>query len=601
MKRRKFLKNIGTLSAAPLLLHGLPVNAFSTASMLPLLNCQGIDDRVLVVIFLKGANDGVNTIIPINQYDDYAAKRPNIKLNNVGSTNGIINLDTSQSIALERQVGIHPVMTAFKSMYEGGKANLIQAVGYPQPNKSHFKATDLWLSGGDGTPANFDLGSGWIGRYMESAYPGVYGVSTPQFPDPLGIQFGDTKPSNAFHNHEKEYLGINLTDQNLSGLYGLLNGLGTAPHAAIASSDYGDELNYIMNVENSTNTYGGRISSVFNTGTNSAVTYPSSSLAGQLKSVARLLKGGIKTKVFLTHKGGFDTHVNQVVGTDTSTGTHANLLKDVFDSIKAFHDDLNSMGLEQRVVTVTFSEFGRKVAQNGSLGTDHGNFAPMFMFGPAVQAGIVGNNIVINNIGSDGVMFEGSTNTQMQFDYRSVFKTLLKDWLGAGQTIIDQSMFGSYNTVNNLIKSTSAVATNCYTNPICYDYVTTSFDGTVGSLRKVIECMPSSGGTAKIAIGDNLPINQGSIMIDKQVSIEPFNNQPVLRSSAQNPMFTVGFGGNLTITGLTMYGNDNTPIIVNNGNLILINCTFKGSDNPDSFIQNSGNMIIQGRVEFLRS
>ena len=595
MKRRNFIKNISTLSAAPLLLKGIPVNAFSTASMLPLLNCQGINDRVLVVIFLKGANDGVNTIIPVNQYDNYVAKRPNIRLNNVGTTNGIINLDTT--LELNRQVGIHPVMTAFKSMYEGGKANIIQAVGYPQPNKSHFKATDLWLSGGDGTPANFNIASGWVGRFLESAYPGVYGVSTPEFPDPLGIQFGDTKPSNMFHNHEKEFLGVNLTDQNLTNLYGLLNGLGTAPHTNIPNSEYGDEINYIMSVENSTNSYGGRISSVHNAGSNSTVVYPGSSLASQLKSVARLLKGGIKTKVFLTHKGGFDTHVNQVVSTDTHTGTHANLLKDVFDSIKAFHDDLAALGLEQRVVTVTFSEFGRKVVQNGSFGTDHGNFAPMFMFGPAVQAGVVGNNIIIDNVTSDGNMFESSGNTQMQYDYRAIFKTLLKEWLGAGQTIIDQSMFGSYNTVSNLIKSGSVVTEQCLNTPLCYNYVTSKFDGSIGSLRNVIQCLPASG-VAKIALSDNLQVSQGSILIDKNITINTFNASPVIRSADQNPVFTINTGVTAILEGLVIEGNNVSASIINNGNLILNNCTLKQmSGNINAGIQNNGNLQILGNVK----
>jgi uncharacterized protein (DUF1501 family) len=598
MQRRKFLKNIGALSSAPLFLQGLPINAFSTASMLPLLDCQGINDRVMVVIFLKGANDGLNTIIPANQYDDYVIKRPNIKLNNVGESNGIINLDTTVDIS--RQVGIHPTMTAFKNMYDSGIANVIQAVGYPQPNKSHFKATDLWLSGGDGTSPNFNISSGWIGRYLESSFPGVYGISTPEFPDPLGIQFGDTKPSNSFHNHEKEYLGINLTDQNLSNLFGLLNGIGTAPHSTLPTSEYGDELNYIMNVENSTNSYGSRISSVFNSGNNSSVTYPSSGLANQLKSVARLLKGGIKTKVFLTHKGGFDTHVNQVVESDTHTGTHANLLKDVFDSVKAFHDDLNALGLEQRVVTVTFSEFGRKVAQNGSLGTDHGNFAPMFMFGPAVKAGIIGNNIVVNDITADGNMFEGADNSQMQFDYRSIFKTLLKDWLGAGQTILDQSMFSSYNTVNDLLEPTAVVDPTCYFEPICYDYITSKFDGAKGSLRNVISCLPANG-MAKIALSDNLPISQGSIIIDKNITLNTFNSQPVIRSSDQNPVFVINPGVTAIFEGITIEGNNSSATVVNNGNLILNNCILKSAEsNGNGIVENYGNLIIDGNVTFIK-
>jgi uncharacterized protein (DUF1501 family) len=598
MKRRNFIKNIGIASSAPLMLQGMPLKSYATSSMLPLLNCQGINDRVLVVVFLKGANDGVNTIIPINQYDDYVAKRPNIKLENVGQPNGILNLDSTLSLA--NQVGIHPSMTKFKEMYDAGKANLIQAVGYPLPNKSHFKATDLWLSGGDGTTQNFNIDSGWIGRFIESAYPGIQGISTPEYPDPLGIQFGDQKPSNSLHNHEKEYLGVNLSGQNISNLYGLLSGIGTLPHSQVPVSDFGAELSYIMNVENSTNSYGSRISSVYNSGSNSTVAYPNSDLATQLKSIARLMKGGIKTKVFLTHKSGFDTHVNQVVNGATHTGTHAGLLADVFNSIHAFHADLAALGLEDKVVTVTFSEFGRKVIQNGSFGTDHGNFAPMFMFGPAVTSGVVGNNITINNVTSDGNLFEGTTNSQMQHDYRQVFKTILKDWLGANQTIIDNSMFGTYSTIGNLIDTTSVVASNCYINPICYNYVTRKYDGAKGSLRDIISCA-SSGNQLKIAISENLPVSLGSILINKSLHISTYNAAPIVQSNDNNPIFTVQAGHTLTLENLELKGNSQSATIINNGNLILKNCTVKSYSNTlQESIINTGNITIQGSVNFKR-
>ena len=141
MKRRNFLKNIGCLSATPLLLNGLPVNPFATTSMLPLLTCQGIDERILVIIFLKGGNDGINTAVPIEQYDVYSNIRPDLALANSGS-NAIIPLDNT--LPIEDQVGLHPIMTSFKDMYDNGLARMVQGVGYPLPNQSHFKSTDLW-------------------------------------------------------------------------------------------------------------------------------------------------------------------------------------------------------------------------------------------------------------------------------------------------------------------------------------------------------------------------------------------------------------------------------------------------------------------------
>ncbi len=458
MKRRHFLKNIGRLSAAPLILQGLPIRSFATASMLPLLNCQGIDDRVLVVLFLKGGNDGINTLVPINQYDTYANIRPDIALADTGS-NSIINLDNT--LAIEDQVGLHPSMTSFKSMYDAAQANLIQAVGYPQYNQSHFKSTDLWLSGGDGTPANFNLTSGWMGRYLESAYPGINGFPTTDFPDPLGIQLGDIKSSLGFHNHFQEYVATNLTNQNPGDLFGLLNGLGTAPHDIVPDSDFGDALDYIMGIENSTNAYGERISTVYNAGSNSGTTYPNTYLASQLRTVARLLDGGSQTKIFLVHRSGFDTHANQAVAGSAHTGTHANLLADIFDSVKAFTEDLTNLGLESRVLTTTFSEFGRRATQNGSIGTDHGTLAPMFMFGSSVEAGVNGTNVDLSNLTSNGNLTDS-----LQYDYREVFKTLLQDWLGAGTLILDESLFGPFNKVPALIHPDAVVTPDCYLEPL---------------------------------------------------------------------------------------------------------------------------------------
>lgn len=457
MKRRNFLKNIGHLSASPLVLNGLALSPFATPTMLSLLNCEGIAERILVVIFLKGGNDGMNTIVPTDQYDTYIANRPDIALAETGS-NGLIQLDSG--LALADQVGLHPSMTAFKDMYDMGKARLIQGVGYPLPNQSHFKSTDLWLSGGDGTAPNFNLTSGWMGRYIEAAFPGVSGNSTVDHPDPLGIQFGDSKPSLGLHDHFQNYTGVNLSGQNPGNLFGLLNGLGTAPHSDSLSSEYGAEIQYIMNVENSLTAYGQRITNVYDNGSNSSTTYPNTYLGYQLKTVARLIAGGSKTKIFLIHQSGFDTHAGQVESGDTHLGKHAELLTNVFDSVKAFNDDLSVLGFEERVMTGTFSEFGRRATQNGSMGTDHGTVAPLFLFGSGVNAGVTGTNPDISNLTSNGNLVEGH-----QSDYRSVFKTLLQDWLGADDIVISDASFDGYTKEPNLVDPAVAVEPSCYIGP----------------------------------------------------------------------------------------------------------------------------------------
>ena len=459
MKRRNFIKNIGKLSSAPLLLNGIGLSTFATQDMLQLLTtCTGVTERSLVVLFLKGGNDGLNTILPVDQYATYIGHRPNIGLAETGA-GAYVNLDTSLPIA--DQVGIHPNITSFKNMYESGKARLIQAVGYPSFNQSHFKSTDLWLSGKDGNQSAA-TNSGWIGRFFENAYPGVHGNPNVNFPDPLGIQLGDSKASLSFHDCTSTYEATNLSGQSPSSLFGLLNGLGTAPHATPIASEYGTEIDYIMSVENNTNVYGQRISNVFNAGTNSSTVYPSTNLGDQLATIAKMLSGGSKTKVFLTHRNGFDTHVGQVDAGNASAGDHASLLADVFDSIQAFHNDLSNLALGNKVVTVVFSEFSRRITENGGLGTDHGNFGPMFLFGDAVQPGISGTNFNLNNINGSGNMNEG----EMQYDYRSVFKTLLQDWLGTGSNILNPMEFGSYALIPNLINSNQIVDPSCYINPL---------------------------------------------------------------------------------------------------------------------------------------
>ena len=455
MKRRSFLKYTSSLSLFPLVLNKSMAAPFATLDMLPLMNCQDIDDRVLVVIFLKGGNDGLNTLIPINQYDTYASLRPNIRIQENG-TGSYINLDNT--LSLDDSIGIHPSMTGFKSLYDSGLANLIQAVGYPNSNGSHFKSTDLWLSGGDGTPANFNINSGWMGRYLETVYAGLAGSPTEANPDPIGIQLGDKKPSLGYYAHDAEFLAANLTQQDPAGLYNLVQSIGTPGHLSVPDSDYGRELAYIMTIENSTNVYAQRITEVFNNGSNSSTVYPTSDLANQLKTIARLISGGSNTKIYLVHTGGFDTHAGQVIGGATHTGTHADLLSNVFESVSAFINDLTNLGHHNRVMCSTFSEFGRRITQNGSLGTDHGNFAPMFLFGSGIQAGVIGTNIDLTDLTSSGNL----TSTQLQFDYRQVFKTLIQDWLGADNSVTDTVFDSSYTKISNMVNPTYAV------DPLCY-------------------------------------------------------------------------------------------------------------------------------------
>ena len=458
MKRRNFIQLTASASALSL----LPTEVFALFKSAGMTTCPNVNAKKIVLIQLSGANDGLNTVVPLNQYDTYAALRPNIKLNNVGNSNGLINLDTT--LPLANQVGLHPSLTGFKSLYDSGFMRVIQGVGYPSQDKSHFKSTDLWLTGGDGTQANNALDSGWIGRFLESYYSNFL---TANFP--LGIQLGSSDNSLGFHGEVEHGMSININGQDPSGFYSIINGLGGAPPTNIPNSEYGNLIQFILDNDSETNIYSQSISAAFNSGTNSAnVNYPATSLANQLKSVARFISGGLQTKVYLVKIGGFDTH-NAQVATNTTThlGTHANLLTQVSEAVKCFITDLNNQNLGDDVIAVPFSEFGRKAGENGNLGTDHGEIAPMFAFGKSINPGVSGTNINL----SEAVLANNYQVRTVQHDYRRVFGTILQDWFGTSNETLDLTFYdhttnSSYvnNKVSNLIKSANMIPPSCYTN-----------------------------------------------------------------------------------------------------------------------------------------
>lgn len=429
MKRRKFLQLSALSSASTLLLNGHHVNAFSQTALMNGIPASVIEGRTLVMVQLKGGNDGLNTLIPVNQYDTYASLRPTVKLKNSGA-NAAINLDST--LPLDDQMLIHPSLTAFKDLYEAGKMNIIHSVGYPTINKSHFAGRALMFKGGDGTPENANKTSGWMARYLHAGY------DIHSYADPLGIQLGSKKPALGFHSEHEHKVDVNLTGQNVSGYYNVISNIGNPVPSEIPDTEHGDNIGFIGNTEASTNAYSQRISEVFNAGSN-AKSYPNYDLANQLKTVARMIKGGSRTKIFLVSAGGYDTHADQVLSSSEShKGTHADLLKELGESIKAFQEDIEALGINEKVVAATFTEFGRKPLENGNLGTDHGNLGPMFVFGTHVKPGISGTNLDLS------MVTKHFDENNMQFDYRQVFTTILSDFLGASDTVMQATEFDDF-------------------------------------------------------------------------------------------------------------------------------------------------------------
>ncbi len=455
MKRRNFLKIFSATSVTPFVVNGHSFKPFANTKMAKILSsCDGVEERVLVLVQLKGGNDGLNAVIPIPQYDAYMALRPNIGIPEAD----LIKLDTT--LPNGDQIGLHPAMLKVKELYDKGWASIVQGAGYQSMNQSHFKGTDLWLSGGDTTSENINISTGWMGRALQAIYPDVLGAPTTDMPDPLGIQVGDSNISLGFHTETEHQNALNLSGQDPSGFYSLIQTIGGAPVMNIPDSEQGEQIEFIMGVERSVSLYAQRITSVFNAGTNSITDYPvlnGSTLGAQLKTIARLIKGGCKTKIYLCQLGGFDTHGAQVDSGTPTTGDHALLLQYLSESVDTFLRDLDGMGIADQVVACTFSEFGRCAKENGSDGTDHGTLSPMMLFGKNINAGVLGTNVNLSNLTADNQL-QG-----VQHDYRQVFASLLQDWLGADNMVMEEAMFDGYAKLN-VIDTASIVSPDCYLN-----------------------------------------------------------------------------------------------------------------------------------------
>ena len=398
MKRRNFLGSLGTAVSIPMLLQGLRLSATPRS---PFFNPYSpADDRVLVLIQLNGGNDGLNMVFPIDQYDKLAKVRANLLL------------PQDRILKVNDLTGIHPSMTGLYELFQKSQAGIVQSVGYPNQNRSHFRSIDIWQTA---SPANQDWNTGWLGRYFQSLAPDYpNGYPGPAFPDPFAITIGSTV-SQTCQGTVTNY-SLTLSDPNV--LVKLTESKGTDT----PDTPYGLELDFLRSSILQSNAYATTITNAAKKGKNQ-VTYPSNNgLATQLKNIALLISGGLQTKVYIAQIGGFDTHANQVDATDKTRGSHANLLGQLSAAIAAFQSDLKLMGLEHRVLGITFSEFGRQIASNASVGTDHGTAAPLFVFGSCVKAPVLGANPQIAD------RLSPQEGVAMQADFRDVYGSILKDW-----------------------------------------------------------------------------------------------------------------------------------------------------------------------------
>ena len=426
MNRRKFLGNTALFSV-PMMLSGIPVFAgdgalhpFLKALSIPTNNC----DKILVVIQLNGGNDGLNMVIPLDRYSELSNARPDILIpsGSVLPLNGTIT------------TGLHPSMTGLRDLFNAGKVNLVQGVSYPNPNFSHFQAQDIWFTASTTLPSP---NTGWLGRQLDITYPDYpTGYPNTSNPDPLAIQIGGALPL------ALQGPNINM-GYNAPNPAALIN-VATATPAPAPVSDYGTELTFLRMMKDQSNAYASSITAAYNAQATLSTMYAASgnTLSDQLKIVARLIGGGLSTPVYIVnHPDSFDTHVGQVNAGDTTTGSHANMLAKLSVAIAAFQDDITLMGKANKVTGMTFSEFGRRVINNTSSGTDHGSGAPVIFFGAGILGGVTGTSPVLpaNPV--------SNTQVPLQYDFRQLYATVMQQWLCMNPAESETVLNGVYGLV----------------------------------------------------------------------------------------------------------------------------------------------------------
>jgi len=412
--RREFLRKgilfLAASSTAPFFLTRTALALNSLVSNAPTASLPGLtDDRVLVVIQMGGGNDGLNTVVPYAM-DDYYCARP------------AIGIAADKVIKINNVIGLHPNLAKLKALYDDGQMAIVQGVGYPNPDRSHFRSMEIWHTA---DPKSKDLQFGWLGRYLDNACPGC-SPKEAQINPMGGVNIGNLMPlsmksqqglSISLENPDN-FRWIPLADEGTDAkqqqaVFEKLNHVVAAnlSDPQIARLDFLSRV--AMNAELSSN----RIREVarkYKPGPG----YPNSGIAHQLQLVAQMIAGGLDTRVFYVSMGGFDTHANE-------QGPHDRLMTELAEAVTAFYKDLAAQGNDGRVLTMTFSEFGRRVAQNASNGTDHGTAAPLFVFGTHIKGGLYGAHPSLDAAQLD----HGDLN--FHTDFRSVYATVLENWLGA--------------------------------------------------------------------------------------------------------------------------------------------------------------------------
>ena len=409
--RRDFLKR-----GAYLVSVGLTAPAFltRTADIVEAAPVTPVGRRILVVMQFSGGNDGLNTIVPIG-YPTYYQMRPRLAI------------PASATLPLSATLGFHPSLAPIKARFDQKQVAIIQNVGYPNPNRSHFRSMDIWHTAEPSRPAN----QGWLGTYVANCCRGVGSPAPPAEVEAWSI--GSTLPLALWVQHV-----VVPTITSLTSFSFQTDGAAPATERTLRTETFKRILSQLTTTnprvyEELTRTIATDAVKISETLSRIASSYtprqsfPTSGFGPGLRTVCQLIKADLGTRIFYVQSGGFDTHSNQVAtsgGTPSPTeGIHANLLKNFADSVEAFLRELDGLGRLQDTLILTFSEFGRRLADNQSYGTDHGAAAPLFVIGVPVKGGLYGNDPNFNDLDS-------SKDIKFQIDFRAVYATIIQNWLG---------------------------------------------------------------------------------------------------------------------------------------------------------------------------
>ncbi len=385
MNRRSFL-GLGVAGASLWSLRGLGAEGFIPFGE------RGEDEKILVVLQMSGGNDGLNTVIPFEN-PLYRKARPQL---------GVPEKDIHK---IGKGLGLHPSLRGCAELLHAKKFAIVQGVGYPHPNRSHFKSMDIWHAADlRGSRA----GTGWLGRALDQellSHPrgkAELGINLSEriplalvgknykpiaFQNPLGYQYqGSSEEKKVFEHLAKKEAAVEVNP--------VLARLHQVAEEAVLTS---------ASVRKAAQEY------------KTPVRYPRNQLGRSLNHVAAMIAGKLPTKVYYTFHGSFDTHVNQ-------SGRHANLLKQMDAALMAFQKDLRRLGMADRVLLMGFSEFGRRVAQNKSQGTDHGTAGSLFLMGDSLRGGIYGETPSLSDLDHGDLKFH--------MDFRRVYAELLDSWMG---------------------------------------------------------------------------------------------------------------------------------------------------------------------------